>query len=95
MLKYEVKSVWEQTDAKKQKIMRDFAKKYMKFISENKTERECVAAALKRLQEAGFCSDFETGKSPIISRMRLIYFPASKRGRAGITKASITPEIVL
>ena len=62
MLKYEVKSVWEQTDAKKQKIMRDFAKKYMKFISENKTERECVAAALKRLQEAGFCSDFETGK---------------------------------
>ena len=57
MLKYEVKSVWEQTDAKKQKLMHDFAKIH-EIHSENKTERECVAAALKRLREAGFCSDF-------------------------------------
>ena len=62
MLKYEVKSVWEQTDAKKQNSCM-ICKKYMKFISENKTERECVAAALKRLREAGFCSDFETGNT--------------------------------
>ena len=31
----------------------------------------------------------------MMSRIRSMYLPASKRGRAGITNASITPEIVL
>ncbi len=84
MLKYEVKSVWEQTDAKKQKLMHDFAKKYMKFISENKTERECVAAALKRLREAGFCSDFENGKYVAVLHNKSLF--AIRKGKKDIAE---------
>ena len=40
-------------------------------------------------------SESDTGNVLITSRIRFIYFPASKRGRAGMTNASITPEMVL
>lgn len=61
-LKYKIKSIWDKADGKQQKNMHEYAKKYIKFISENKTERECVQAVRTRLQEAGFNEDFKKGK---------------------------------
>ena len=40
-------------------------------------------------------SSFVTGNILIVRRMRSMYFPTSRRGRAGITKASNTPAMVL
>lgn len=51
----ERKNAWEKynTAAKKKKVM-DFAEKYRRFISENKTERECAQFFIKEAKAAGY-----------------------------------------
>ncbi len=48
-------NAWDKynTPEEKQKVM-DFAEAYRKFISENKTERECTAYFVKEAKKAGF-----------------------------------------
>ena len=57
-LLYKTESIWEKTDAKTEKTMRTFAKQYIDFISQCKTERECVDYALAQLENAGFSDDW-------------------------------------
>lgn len=53
----ERKNAWEKyrEEADKQKVF-DFAEGYRQFLSDNKTERECCAFFVDKLQEAGFTS---------------------------------------
>lgn len=48
------KNVWKESKQKKVKAIDTFAKDYIDFISDNKTERECCDAAVSMLEEAGF-----------------------------------------
>ncbi len=51
----ERKNAWEKYDTKaKQKKVFDFAEEYRKFISENKTERECTEFFIEEAKKAGF-----------------------------------------
>lgn len=51
----EKKNAWEKYETPaKQKNVFDFAEKYRKFLSENKTERECTEYFLKKAKAAGF-----------------------------------------
>ena len=50
------KNVWKESKQKKVKAIDTFAKDYIDFISDNKTERECCDAAVSMLEEAGFKS---------------------------------------
>lgn len=83
-LKYETKSIWDKADSKQQKIMHDYAKKYIKFISENKTERECVQAVHTRLQEAGFSSDFKKDKYVAVLHNKSLF--AVRKGKKDLSE---------
>ncbi len=48
------KNVWENADSKKVKAIDKFAKEYIEFISECKTERECCDRAVCMLEDAGY-----------------------------------------
>ena len=50
----ERKNAWEAYPGKKSKVVMDFAEDYRRFISENKTERECAASFIERAEAAGF-----------------------------------------
>jgi len=50
----ERKNAWDKYPEDKRKPVFDFAENYRKFLSECKTERECVDYFVKRAQEAGF-----------------------------------------
>ena len=50
----ERKNAWEAYQGKKKKAVMDFAEDYRKFISENKTERECAASFIEKAKAAGF-----------------------------------------
>ncbi len=50
----ERENVWNTYDLEMQKSCLDFAEEYRKFISENKTERECVDAFVNAAEDAGF-----------------------------------------
>lgn len=56
-LLYKTESIWEKTSVKIQKEMKEFAKKYIKFMSHVKTERECVDYVLDRLEKEKFNTD--------------------------------------
>ena len=43
----EKKSAWYKYDKAAKKEVFDFAEKYRRFISENKTERECTRTAIE------------------------------------------------
>ncbi len=59
-LEYKTQSIWEKSNEKSEKTMKDFAKKYVKFISQCKTERECVDYALQRLEAAHFSENWKS-----------------------------------
>ena len=42
-----MKTVWDKYDKKDLKKVREFCEGYKQFISENKTERECTASAVR------------------------------------------------
>lgn len=50
----ERKNVWKSYDLEQQRKCLDFAEEYRKFLSENKTERECVDTFVNKAQENGF-----------------------------------------
>lgn len=83
-LAYKTKSIWETADSKEQKLMHDFAKQYMKFISENKTERECTEYVLNRLQRAGFGSDFATGRYVAVLHNKSLF--AMRKGKKSLSE---------
>lgn len=50
----EKKTAWEKYDKKTLTKVENYAKEYMEFLSENKTERECAAYMRKMAQDAGY-----------------------------------------
>jgi len=50
----EKKSVWEQYNQKDLEKLEKLCKKYRKFLSDCKTERECVAEIVRQAEEAGY-----------------------------------------
>lgn len=50
----ERKNAWEKYDDAKRQVVLDFNEDYKKFISENKTERECVADTIRRAEACGY-----------------------------------------
>jgi aspartyl aminopeptidase len=59
-----MKTVWDKYDKKDLKKVREFCEGYKQFISENKTERECTASAVRMAEEAGYrpLADFSAGQ---------------------------------
>lgn len=49
-------NAWDAYPGDKKKVIFDFAEDYRKFLSENKTERECVKTFVAAAKEAGFTS---------------------------------------
>ena len=54
MSTYLAKNAWLKYDKKTLAAVMDFAEEYRKFISENKTERECADTILKKAKALGF-----------------------------------------
>ena len=54
MSTYLAKNAWLKYDKKTLAAVMDFAEEYRKFISENKTERECAETILKKAKALGF-----------------------------------------
>ncbi len=52
----EAKVAWEAYGASDLEALESLATSYISFISENKTERECAAAAIKKAEAAGYVS---------------------------------------
>lgn len=52
-------NAWKHYDETQLRYVNELAERYRTFISENKTERECVASAIERAQQAGYV-DLET-----------------------------------
>ena len=50
----ERKNAWEKYDDAKRQVVLDFNEDYKKFISDNKTERECVADTIRRAEACGY-----------------------------------------
>lgn len=48
------KSIWTKYTAKELKELNTFADSYVNFISDNKTERECVDTIVNEIEEAGY-----------------------------------------
>ena len=59
-----MKTVWDKYDKKDLKKVREFCEGYKQFISDNKTERECTASAVRMAEEAGYrpLADFSAGQ---------------------------------
>lgn len=53
-LKKEYKSAWETYTEEDKKALFAYGERYRKFISDNKTERECVKSMIKKAEEAGY-----------------------------------------
>lgn len=49
-------NAWDAYPGDKKKVVFDFAEEYRKFLSENKTERECVKTFVAAAEKAGFTS---------------------------------------
>ncbi len=47
---------WEKYDETQLAALEELTRKYIDFISENKTERECVTATIQLAEAAGYCS---------------------------------------
>ena len=50
----EKKNVWESYDEKKLSQVEKFAKEYMQFLDEGKTERECIDTIVNTIEKAGY-----------------------------------------
>lgn len=50
----EKKNVWKTCSSEKAEAVQGLAKEYMNFLDRGKTERECVKAAVKELEAAGY-----------------------------------------
>ena len=50
----ENKNTWETYDAKQMKDVEVFAKEYMKFLDEGKTERECIDTIVNLIESEGY-----------------------------------------
>ncbi|MDE6846476.1 MAG: aminopeptidase [Lachnospiraceae bacterium] len=50
----EHKNTWETYDAKQLKEVEDFAKEYMTFLDNGKTERECIDQIVNTIEKAGY-----------------------------------------
>lgn len=50
----EKKNVWESYDEKKFSQVEKFAKEYMQFLDEGKTERECIDTIVNTIEKAGY-----------------------------------------
>ncbi|MCH5172152.1 MAG: aminopeptidase [Erysipelotrichales bacterium] len=48
------KNIWESADSKKVTAIMEFNKPYLEFLSNGKTERECVAQSIELAEKAGF-----------------------------------------
>ncbi len=83
-LAYKTKSIWENCDTKKQKELHEFAKHYVKFLSENKTERECISSALEKLQEAGFSDDLKNNKYVTVLHNKSLF--AIRKGKKDLSE---------
>lgn len=83
-LAYKTKSIWEKAGGKAQKLMHDFAKQYVRFLSENKTERECTEYALNRLKQAGFGNDFADGRYVAVLHNKSLF--AMRRGKRDLSE---------
>ncbi len=53
-LSYSPENIWEDTDEEEMDEIFDFVSDYKEFISEAKTERECVSWSVDKLEEEGF-----------------------------------------
>lgn len=53
-MKQKKKNVWELADAPLREDIFSFSKAYKQFLNKGKTERECIAYAVEKLQNAGF-----------------------------------------
>lgn len=51
----EQKNAWKKYDKKQLEVIFDFCKGYKDFISQCKTERECVSKSIELAEEAGYC----------------------------------------
>ncbi|OOB77109.1 MAG: aminopeptidase [Epulopiscium sp. Nuni2H_MBin003] len=54
MLKKEYKDAWTTYNEEDKKALFDYAERYRKFISDNKTERECVETLVKEAEQHGY-----------------------------------------
>ena len=50
----ETKNTWETYDAKQLKKVEEFAKDYMNFLNNGKTERECIDVIVNEIEKAGY-----------------------------------------
>ncbi|MBD5454239.1 MAG: aminopeptidase [Lachnospiraceae bacterium] len=50
----ETKNTWETYDAKQLKKVDEFAKDYMNFLNNGKTERECIDVIVNEIEKAGY-----------------------------------------
>lgn len=77
-LKYEAKSAWEKYSNEQDRLkLAGFARDYIDFLSHCKTEREVIAWALKKLEEAGFTEEGDAIARPL--REKALF--AAKRGK--------------
>ena len=60
----ERKNAWAKYDEAGMEKIEAFAKKYCAFLDHGKTERECVAQAVKAAQDAGFMDLKHKGRPP-------------------------------
>ncbi|HOO97181.1 MAG TPA: aminopeptidase [Caldisericia bacterium] len=74
------KSIWE--DEKLHGAIFDFAKPYSKFLTENKTERECTVWAIDELKKAGFVEGVSGNKCFMVNRGKAII--AAIKGKKSI-----------
>lgn len=50
----EQKNTWETYDEKQLKEVDDFAREYMDFLDNGKTERECIDQIVNAVEDAGY-----------------------------------------
>ena len=65
VLKKEYQTTWESYSEENLKSLFEYAERYKNFISENKTERECVRTLSKQAEEAGYRNIEELVKEEI------------------------------
>ncbi len=59
---YKTKSIWEESTEEQIEEMQAYASKYIDFLSNNKTERECIEYSLNALTSVGFNTDLKSDK---------------------------------
>lgn len=83
-LHYKTQSIWEKTNAKTEKIMKDFAKQYIEFISQHKTERECVRYVLEQLKHAHFSEEWNSNNVVITLHEKSLF--AVRKGKRPLSE---------